>query len=224
MTHRPSDSDQFNDNVKCLVHGFAIRRIEWSCFSFSRFAFLSIHSIATLDTFNFYSCPTFYDIQFISLPPPSASLAMVWSEMTFHGGQTVDRMSNIRQLDIVSDDMSSSCEKKKNNDETSENERNSPYCIVRIIFKFLIGSGFDSTSNSSITTDVTRLESSADAAFIVFSTFPWSMTDERKREKRRIRVRESDNQKVNILNYMRTCHMKCIFSSFDSFKIWATNR
>ena len=51
---------------------------------------------------------------------------------------------------------------------------NSPYCIVRTIFKFLIGSGFASTSSSSITTDDTLLESSADAAFIVFSTFPWS--------------------------------------------------
>jgi len=47
-----------------------------------------------------------------------------------------------------------------------------PYCIVRTIFKFLIGSGLERTSISSITTDDTLLESFADAAFIVFSTFP----------------------------------------------------
>lgn len=60
---------------------------------------------------------------------------------------------------------------------------NSPYCIVRTIFKFLIGSGLVSTSSSSITTDDTLLESSADAAFIVFSTFPWSV--QTRVEKRR---------------------------------------
>lgn len=83
---------------------------------------------------------------------------------------------------------------EKNNDETSKIHRNSPYCIVRIIFKFLIGSGFDSTSNSSITTDVTRLDSSADAAFIVFSTFPWSMRKnilEREKEEKRVRKWQS---------------------------------
>lgn len=51
---------------------------------------------------------------------------------------------------------------------------NSPYCMERVIFRFLMGSGLARTSNSSITTDDTLLESSADAAFIVFSTFPWS--------------------------------------------------
>lgn len=49
-----------------------------------------------------------------------------------------------------------------------------PYCIVLTILRFLIGSGFGRTSSSSITTDDTLLESFADAAFIVFSTFPWS--------------------------------------------------
>lgn len=51
---------------------------------------------------------------------------------------------------------------------------NSPYCIVRMTLKFLIGSLFDRTSNSSITTEFTFSESSADAAFTIFMIFPWS--------------------------------------------------
>lgn len=92
---------------------------------------------------------------------------------------------------------------RNRNNDTS----NSPYCIVRTIFKFLIGSGLASTSSSSITTDDTLLESSADAAFIVFSTFPWSAEKKRRRNRNKRRKRrnlkQNDNQKVNILNYIR---------------------
>lgn len=56
-----------------------------------------------------------------------------------------------------------------------------PYCIVRIISKFRIGSLVGSTSNSSMTTEVTFLFESADSAFTAFMIFPWSETRERKR-------------------------------------------
>lgn len=59
-----------------------------------------------------------------------------------------------------------------------------PYCIVRIISKFRIGSLVGSTSNSSMTTEVTFLFESADSAFTAFMIFPWSETREkREREK-----------------------------------------
>lgn len=60
-----------------------------------------------------------------------------------------------------------------------------PYCIVRIISKFRIGSLVGSTSNSSMTTEVTFLFESADSAFTAFMIFPWSETrEERERNEK----------------------------------------
>lgn len=60
-----------------------------------------------------------------------------------------------------------------------------PYCIVRIISKFRIGSLVGSTSNSSMTTELTFLLESADSAFTAFMIFPWSETRGDKRESER---------------------------------------
>lgn len=80
----------------------------------------------------------------------------------------------------------------------------SPYCVVRTTFKFLIGSGFGRTSSSSITTDDTLLESFADAAFIVFSTFPWSENRDGKEIDTWTRnFKQKWQSKVNILNVIR---------------------
>lgn len=163
---------EFNDNVKCLVYGFAIRagKLKFLLVSifllFFQFTWLQhwTHSISW-SPFSLSARSTFYDIQFILK-------CLTW---LFGGVQ--------RSAWHVE------CPLKRRQDEEEKEEKNSPYCIVRIIFKFLIGSGFDSTSNSSMTTDVTRLESSADAAFIVFSTLPWSVWAGWQME--------CDNQRIN---------------------------
>lgn len=59
-----------------------------------------------------------------------------------------------------------------------------PYCAVRIISKFRIGSLVGKTSNSSITTELTFLFESADSAFTVLITFPWSANRKKENEKR----------------------------------------
>lgn len=50
----------------------------------------------------------------------------------------------------------------------------SPYCVVRIISRFRIGSLVGKTSNSSITTELTFLLESADSALTALIIFPWS--------------------------------------------------
>lgn len=48
----------------------------------------------------------------------------------------------------------------------------SPYCVVRMISKFRIGSLVGKTSNSSITTEFTFLLESADSALTALIIFP----------------------------------------------------
>lgn len=62
----------------------------------------------------------------------------------------------------------------------------SPYCVVRIISRFRIGSLVGKTSNSSITTELTFLFESADSALTALIIFPWS-AKERTREWKKMR-------------------------------------
>lgn len=58
-----------------------------------------------------------------------------------------------------------------------------PYCVVRIISKFRMGSLVGKTSNSSITTEFTFLLESADSALTVLIIFPWSAMEKRAKKK-----------------------------------------